>query len=86
MTWQTPTKEFSLSAKTLLTEANSYLPQLFVAALHYSDYERRSRSDIKIDEPLPKQQRHLYQNRLEKIIARHLQRKEELIELVLTNA
>ena len=44
------------------------IPQLFVAALHYSDYDRVSRSDIKIDEPLPKRQRHLYQNRLEKII------------------
>ena len=54
------------------------IPQLFVAAIHYSDYDRVSRSDIKIDEPLPKRQRLLYQNRLEKIIAFHLERKEEL--------
>jgi hypothetical protein len=39
------------------------IPQLFVAAIHYnSDYDRVSRSDIKIDEPLPKRQRLLYQN------------------------
>ena len=55
------------------------IPQLFVAALHYSDYERRSCcNDIKIDEPLPKRQRLLYQNRLEKIIAFYLNVIEEL--------